>query len=328
MHRSDARLCRQESLGRRDIRSGARLVPQQPHLRRARRIAERDTGQETVVRRRRQCVGAVVARSRVLRGDDHERWADGPRVSVDRDLTLLHRLQEPRLGLRRRPVDLVDQHHVGEHRARLEVEPALLGSPHVGADDVAGKKVDRGLDARHPAAHAGRQGPGEHRLPHAGVILDEQVTTREQRGQDHLERRLRNLDGGAQAGSQLLSHLAHTDERHRSHCVRGPHQSLPGRRTARRVVIARGRRPTHDRTIAPTGRRVFRANRHVEPQPPEIPALRLASIRVAGGLAGPMARRWQADHTLVPDGFARCSWRSSFVRFEGDAATSAPSPEQ
>ena len=44
---------------------------------------------------------------------------------ADRDLRLLHDLQQRRLDLGRRPVDLVGQEEVAEHRAQLGVEGAV-----------------------------------------------------------------------------------------------------------------------------------------------------------------------------------------------------------
>jgi hypothetical protein len=46
--------------------------------------------------------------------------------AVDRDLPLLHALQQRGLGLRAGPVDLVADDHVGEDRARLELEVVAL----------------------------------------------------------------------------------------------------------------------------------------------------------------------------------------------------------
>ena len=62
--------------------------------------------------------------------------------AVDGDLALLHRLEQRRLGLRRRPVDLVGEHDVGEQRARLEAE--LLGRALVDAHaDEVGRAAGR-----------------------------------------------------------------------------------------------------------------------------------------------------------------------------------------
>ena len=75
-----------------------------------------------------QPVGAVQV-DRVLGGDDQEgaghRIADG----VDGDLAFLHDLEQGRLGLRGRPVDLVAEHQVGEDRAPVELEARGFAGP-------------------------------------------------------------------------------------------------------------------------------------------------------------------------------------------------------
>jgi hypothetical protein len=45
--------------------------------------------------------------------------------AAEGDLPLLHDLQQRRLHLRRRPVDLVREHEVREHRAEFDVEALL-----------------------------------------------------------------------------------------------------------------------------------------------------------------------------------------------------------
>jgi hypothetical protein len=63
--------------------------------------------------------------------------------ALDRDLLLLHRLEQGGLGLRRRPVDLVGEQHVGEHRAGAEGEVALALVVEERAGDV-GRAAGRG----------------------------------------------------------------------------------------------------------------------------------------------------------------------------------------
>ena len=60
-----------------------------------------------------QRVGALVL-DRVLGGDHHERRVERVGRAVDRDLALLHRLEQRRLRLGRGPVDLVAEDDVGE----------------------------------------------------------------------------------------------------------------------------------------------------------------------------------------------------------------------
>ena len=82
-------------------------------------------------------------------------------LPADGDLVLLHRLQQRRLRLRRRAVDLVGQNHVAEDRALQEAElprarPAVLLN-HLRARDVGRHQVGRELNA----AELQRQGLGQ-----------------------------------------------------------------------------------------------------------------------------------------------------------------------
>ena len=111
------------------------------------RVAEREADHEAVDLRLGQRVGALEL-DRVLRGEHEERPGELVRVHVDRDAALLHALEQARLRLGRGAVDLVDEHDVGEDRARAELEAVLALVEDVGADDVGGQQVGRALDAR------------------------------------------------------------------------------------------------------------------------------------------------------------------------------------
>src|SRR5688500_17357514 len=71
----------------------------------------------------------------VLGGHYHERWGQLVADAVDGHLTLLHGLEEGRLGLRGRPVDLVAEDDVGEHGPLPEVELAGRAVPDAHADE-------------------------------------------------------------------------------------------------------------------------------------------------------------------------------------------------
>ena len=118
----------------------------------------------------------------VLGRDDEERPGQQVADAVDRDLGLLHALQERRLGLGRGAVDLVADHDVGEDRAGPELEP-LVGLP-VDADagQVAGQQVGRELDPADRAVDGVRQRLGQGGLADAGHVLDQQVALGEQDG--------------------------------------------------------------------------------------------------------------------------------------------------
>jgi hypothetical protein len=80
------------------------------------RIADAELEHEAVDLRLRQRIGALLL-DRVLRGEHEERPRQRERLAAQRDLMLLHRLEQRRLDLGRRAVDLVGQHDVGEDRA-------------------------------------------------------------------------------------------------------------------------------------------------------------------------------------------------------------------
>ena len=66
--------------------------------------------------------------------------------AVDGDLLLGHRLEQGRLGLRHRAVDLVDEQDVREDRAGPEAELALALVVHRQPGDIRRLKVGGALD--------------------------------------------------------------------------------------------------------------------------------------------------------------------------------------
>ena len=129
-------------------------------------IAERETHHEAVDLRLGQRVGALEL-DRVLRRQDDERTGQLVRVDVDADATLLHALQQARLRLGRRAVDLVDDHDVREDRARPELEDLVAPAVDVRPDDVGRQQVRGALHARELEAERARDGARERRLPDA-----------------------------------------------------------------------------------------------------------------------------------------------------------------
>jgi hypothetical protein len=111
------------------------------------RVVEDDLHEEAVALGLGQRVHALVL-DRVLGGQHEERVRAPGASAADGDLALGHHLEQRRLHLGGRPVDLVGQHEVGEDRAELDVE-ALVRRRAVdaGADDVGGQQVGRELDA-------------------------------------------------------------------------------------------------------------------------------------------------------------------------------------
>ena len=122
---------------------------------------------------------------RVLGREDEERRLEREALAGDRDLVLLHRLEQARLGLGGRPVDLVGEDEVREDRARLELEdplPVLLDED-VRAGDVGRHQVRRELDPVERAVDDVGDRPHEHRLAEARHALEQDVAVRQQAGQ-------------------------------------------------------------------------------------------------------------------------------------------------
>jgi hypothetical protein len=159
-------------------------------------------------------------------------------VHVDRDVPLLHALEQAGLRLGRGAVDLVDQHDVGEHRPGPELEAVLALVEDVGAHDIGWKQVGRALDACVLGVDGSGQRARQRCLPHAGVVLDQHVPLGQQRDQDVAHRVVGCLDRarqvGPQAGAELLDggRIELGQDCHEPHHGRGSDQSPDASRQA------------------------------------------------------------------------------------------------
>ena len=154
-------------------------------------VAHVDLQQEPVELRLGQRIGALLL-DRVLRRQHVERPRQDAALPGDRDLLLLHRLQERRLGARARAVDLVGHQELAEDRAVDEAEGARSVGPglqHLGAEDVGGHQVGGELhpvrdQAEHRAERLDQPGLGEARRADEQAVAAAQ--DRDQRLLDHL----------------------------------------------------------------------------------------------------------------------------------------------
>ena len=128
------------------------------------------------------------------------------RLAADRDLTLLHRLEQRALHFRGRPVDLVRQHEVREHRAERDLELAELLVEDPRPDDVGRNEIRGELDALELAADRLGEGLHRHRLGQPGHPLDKEVAAGEQ-CHDHA------LEQGVLADDDPLHLVEHLLER-------------------------------------------------------------------------------------------------------------------
>ncbi len=130
-------------------------------------VAERDPGQEPVELGLGERVGAFVL-DRVGGREHAERRRQRERLALDGDLVLLHRLEQRRLGLGRRPVDLVGEQQAGEDGTAAELElPALLvvdeRAGQVGGQQVGGELGAREVEAQRLGEGARGEGLAEAR---------------------------------------------------------------------------------------------------------------------------------------------------------------------
>ena len=151
------------------------------------RLAESDPYGETIELGVDQPVGAGLA-VRVLRRDHHVRLRHVDRLPVDRDPTLGHCFEQRRLGFRRRPVELVDQHHGRQHRTRPEDPLPRVGLEHVDPGDVTRQEIGGALDPLHLQAEDAGQRSGECRLADAGSILDQDMAAGAHRSEHDVDR--------------------------------------------------------------------------------------------------------------------------------------------
>ena len=143
---------------------------------------------------------------------------------ADRHLPLLHHLEQRRLHLRRRAVDLVGEQEVAEDRAELGLELRAVGPVDARADEVGRNEVGRELHALERAAEHRGRGLDRQGLRQSGNALDQDVPAGEQADEhplehlllagDHppdLEQRLLELSHRSPPRSHLLARLIPKD---------------------------------------------------------------------------------------------------------------------
>ena len=163
-------------------------------------VLEIDLEEESVELRRGKREDPLVL-VRVLRRDDEE-WIGQPmRLPVDRDLPLLHRLEERGLGARWCAVDLVGEQDVREDHPGQEDRLAHLRR--VDADDHVRRRVGRELDAPELRPENVRHRAPEQRLRASGRAFDQDVALGERRDE-------KQIDGWALPDDDLADLLAGT----------------------------------------------------------------------------------------------------------------------
>ncbi len=232
----DQLLEREHLLG---VRSGDAHPADDLHLLGHGRVADLDLHQEAVPLRLGQGVDAL-GLDRVLRRQHQERRRERVGRAAEAHLPLGHDLEQRRLHLGRRAVDLVDQHEVGEDGAELDVEGLARGAVDAGAQDVARHQVGGELQAYRGAADDGRERLDRERLGDPGHALEQAVPACEQGHGHPLHHAVLAHDHLLDLEQRALEH------RPRGSDVAGRRSSRPARR-ARHVVPSR-RPPAPERT--------------------------------------------------------------------------------
>ena len=144
---------------------------------------------------------------RVLRRHHEEGVGHEVRLLRDRHLPLLHHLEQRRLHLRRRAVDLVREEEVAEDRPELGVERGAGRQEDARADQVRRHEVGRELDALEAPVEDLRGRLDRERLREARHALDQQVPAREQADEHALEHGVLARDHALDLEQGLLEQL-------------------------------------------------------------------------------------------------------------------------
>ena len=124
---------------------------------------------------------------RVLRRDDKEGPRQVARLAVHGHGALLHRLQQRRLRLRRRAVQLVGKQHLREDGPLAHHEAAALAVEHRQAGDVGRKQVVGALHALEIQPERRRQRRRQRGLAASRRVLDQKVAVGKDAGQRQLD---------------------------------------------------------------------------------------------------------------------------------------------
>ena len=183
-------------------------------------VAQRHPQQEAVELGLRQGVRPLVL-DRVVRREHDEGPGERPGLAVAGHLLLGHRLEQRRLGLGWRPVDLVGQQQLGEHRPRPELEAARRRVVDREPGQVGRQQVRGELHPREGQAERLREGPRHHRLAEPGHVLEQHVPAAEDAEQDQLERPAPADDDALQLVEDPAGQLGGADRAQRLDLPRG-----------------------------------------------------------------------------------------------------------
>ncbi len=153
---------------------------------------------------------------RVLSCDDEERRIEGIGAPPDRDLALLHRLQERGLRFGGRAVDLVGEQEVGEDRPGKELELAAAGRriflDDIHAGDVRRHEVGCELDAAKFEVERARESVGHQRFAEPGHTEQKDMAAAKQADKHMIDDLFLADDHFGDLVANRLSGLAHASD--------------------------------------------------------------------------------------------------------------------
>ena len=144
---------------------------------------------------------------RILGRQDEEGPIERVGAAGRRDVVLLHRLEERRLRLGWRAVDLVGQDDLREDGARHEAQRSMSGLlvEHLGARDVGWHEVRRELDALEREVEYLRDRLDEQRLGEPRDAGDQTVSAGEERDEHLIDHRILPNDDFSDFGEDALA---------------------------------------------------------------------------------------------------------------------------
>ena len=111
-------------------------------------------------------------------------------LAADGDVLLLHRFQQRRLGFRRRPIDLIGEDNIGEHRTALKLKdfaPRSIVGEHIGAGDVRRHEIRRKLHPGKSQAQAFAEAAHHQGLAQPGHSFEQTMAAADQRNKNLLD---------------------------------------------------------------------------------------------------------------------------------------------
>jgi hypothetical protein len=123
-------------------------------------------------------------------------------LAADGDLTLAHRLEQGRLHLGRRAVDLVGKQQVVEDGAAIEAEAPVVRTIDLGPGQIRRQEIGGELDAVEIAFEPGGKLLDRRGLGQPGGALDQQMAVGEQGDEQPIDQAALTQDGLADLSSQ------------------------------------------------------------------------------------------------------------------------------